>query len=600
MDAREKKALAPNISLMIDQAWSEYADRTVFSYAEPNDPSSWTHVTGAEARNQVNAVAKGLIARGVEPGDRVGIMSRTRIEWTMLDFGIWAAGAVPVPIYDTSSSEQVDWITSDSEIRLLFVESSEHVALAGEVTKGQSPLRDVLCIDHGAVPALVKAGAAVPDSELERRKSLAKLDDLATIMYTSGTTGRPKGVRLTHFNYVRHVKGIQERLPEVLFQEGASTVLFLTLAHSLARLVEVALAASGCAIGFCPDPSQVLPMLESYRPTLILAVPRVFEKVYNGAEQKSIAGGKGGIFRWAAHQAIAYSEALDTPEGPSKGLSIKYKISYALVLSKIYAALGGNASWAISGSAPLGARLSHFFRGLGVTVLEGYGLTETNAASHVNVPTKPKIGTVGPPLPGLEVKIADDGEILMRGDSLFESYHHNPEATAAAMKGGWFYTGDLGVEDEDGYLTITGRKKEIIVTAGGKNVAPAVLEDRLRAHPLVSQCVAVGDGKPFIGALVTLDADAVPGWLKAHGHPEMTIEQARTNEAVLAAIDEGVQRANRAVSRAESIRKIRILSTDFTVLNGYITPSMKVKRAKVLTDFADDIEQLYIDTRSES
>jgi long-chain acyl-CoA synthetase len=585
---------------MIDRAWADYADRTVFSHAEPSDPSTWTHVTGAEAHDEVDAVAKGLIARGVKPGDRIGIMSRTRIEWTILDFAIWAAGAVPVPIYDTSSAEQVDWITSDSEIFLLFVETSEHVALAAKVTKGQSPLRDVECIDHGALPALVKAGTAVSDEELKRRKSLAKHGDLATIMYTSGTTGRPKGVRLTHFNYVRHVTGIQEQLPEVLFQEGASTVLFLTLAHSLARLVEVALAASGVAIGFCPDPTQVLPMLESYKPTLILAVPRVFEKVYNGAEQKSIAGGKGGIFRWAAHQGVAYSQALDTEEGPSKGLTLKYKIAHALVLSKIYAALGGNASWAISGSAPLGPRLSHFFRSLGVTVLEGYGLTETNAASHVNLPRNPKIGTVGPPLPGIEVKIADDGEILMRGDSLFEGYHHNPEATAAAMKRGWFYTGDLGTQDEKGRLTITGRKKEIIVTAGGKNVAPAILEDRLRSHPIVSQCVAVGDGKPFIGALVTLDADALPGWLKAHGHPEMTVEEARTNEAVLAALDEGVQRANRAVSRAESIRKIRVLATDFTVLNGYITPSMKVKRAKVLQDFADDIEELYVDTRAGS
>jgi long-chain acyl-CoA synthetase len=597
MDAREKKALPQNISVMVDQVWGRYADRDMLAYTKPDDPSRWIRVTGAEARERVDAVAKGFIARGVAPGDRVGLMARTRIEWTILDFAIWAAGGIPVPIYDTSSAEQVDWITSDSEIRVLVVETSEHVSLAHTVAKGQSPLTDILCIDHGALDELVKKGVSVPDSELAARRTLAQLDDLATIVYTSGTTGRPKGVRLTNFAYVAHTGAVGRHIPEVLFQEGASTVLFLTLAHSLARLVEVVLTASGVQLGYCPDTAQLLPMLESFRPTLVLAVPRVFEKVYNGAEQKAESGGMGGIFRWSARQSIAYSEALDTPEGPPKALVLRHKIATRLVLHKIYDVLGGNASWAISGSAPLGKRMGHFFRGLGVAVLEGYGLTETNAASHVNVARHAKMGTVGLPIPGIEVKIATDGEIMMRGDSLFESYHHNPEATKAAFQDGWFLTGDIGFEDEDGYLTITGRKKEIIVTAGGKNVAPAILEDRLRAHPLVSQCIAVGDGKPFIGALVTLDAEGVPGWLRTHSQPEMTLAEAATNPAVLAGLDEAVARANHAVSRAESIRKIRILDDDFTVLNGYLTPSMKVKRSKVLKDFADEIEELYVDTR---
>lgn len=600
MDAREKKSYPQNISAMMDEAWTTYAERKLFSHTKPENPTTWIHITGAEMRDEVDAVAKGLIARGVKTADRVGIMARTRVEWSILDFAIWAAGAVSVPVYDTSSEDQVDWIASDSDMHLLFVETSEHLALVRGVAKGQSPLKDLPCIDHGALAELAKAGAAVPDAELARRKAFAKQDDLATIVYTSGTTGRPKGVRLTHFNYLRHVEGIQKHIPEVLFQEGASTVLFLTLAHSLARLVEVVLAASGVGLGYCPDTTQLLPMLESYKPTLILAVPRVFEKVYNGAEQKAAAGGKGGIFRWAASQSIAYSTALDEPGGPSKGLSFKHRLATKLVLHKIYDALGGNASWAVSGSAPLGARMGHFFRGLGIVVLEGYGLTETNAASHVNRASKVKMGTVGPPLPGMEVKIADDGEILMRGDSLFEGYHHNPEATAASMQGGWFLTGDIGTADEEGYLTITGRKKELIVTAGGKNVAPAVLEDRLRAHPLVSQCVAVGDSKPFIGALVTLDEDTLPGWLSSHGHPSMTLRAATTFQPVLDEIDAAVEAANASVSRAESIRKVRILDGDFTVLNGYLTPSMKLKRSKVLADFAGEVEKLYVDTRADA
>ena len=596
MRASEKKSLAKNISIMIDQAWDRHRDKNVMAFTKDEASTEWVYLTGADVQGQVDAVAKGLIAIGVKPGAKVGIMSRTRFEWTVLDFAIWAAGAIPVPIYDTSSADQVDWITSDSDIRVLFVETQELKTLVEEVARGESPLTDIRVIDSGALEELARKGSSISDAELDKRKNLAKPDDLATIMYTSGTTGRPKGVRLSHFNYVRHVAGVQIELHDVLYQEGASTILFLTLAHSLARLVEVVLAATGVVIGFCPDTTKLVPLLGTFKPTLILAVPRVFEKVYNGAEQKAASGGKGGIFRWAAKQSIDYSKALDTG-APSAMLKLRHSLAHKLVLHKILDALGGNATWAISGSAPLGDRMTHFYRGMGLLVLEGYGLTETNAASHVNLPKLAKVGTVGPPLPGIEVKIANDGEILMRGDTLFEGYHHNPEATAEVMKKGWFYTGDIGSEDEDGYLTITGRKKEIIVTAGGKNVAPAILEDRLRGHPLVSQCVAVGDAKPFIGMLVTLDQEALPGWLESHGLPEMTVEEASEHAEVKASLDRAIERTNSAVSRAESVRKYRILLEDFTVLNGFLTPSLKVKRAKVLAAFADDIEALYQDER---
>ena len=583
---------ARNVMALVSASWHLHADKVVLRYTDSED--QWIDVTGAEASAHVAAVAKGLIARGIAPGESVGIMCRTRYEWTILDLAIWSAGAIPVPIYDTASTSQIDWITSDAAVRTIFVESEQHAAMARKVAAdSESPLVAIEVIDKGAIASLISDGTRVSEEELTSRTERPGLDDLATIIYTSGTTGRPKGVRLTHRNFSSQVRGVQEVLPDVLFEEGASTVLFLTLAHSLARLVEVALIASGTVVGFCPDSSKLVQYIGTFKPTLVLAVPRVFEKIYNSAEQKAAAGGKIKIFRWAAKQAIEYSQARDTPSGPSAALRARHAIAYRLVLAKIVAVLGGNARWAISCSAPLGARLGHFYRGLGLTVLEGYGLTETMAASHVNPQGQPRIGTVGKPIPGIEVKIAGDGEILLRGEQLFEGYHHNPDATAASIVDGWFYSGDIGVEDEDGYLTITGRKKEIIVTAGGKNVAPAVLEDRLRGYPLVSQCVVVGDGKPFIGALITVDADALPGWLHGKGLPAMTVGEAAEHSVVRSHIDNAVARANKAVSRAESIRKYAILPHDFTIENGYLTPSLKVKRASVLADYAEQVESLY-------
>ena len=593
MASTESSPYARSIVALVDDRWERNASAVVLRYTDADD--KWIDVTGAEAAAQVAAVAKGLIAKGVKAGDAVGIMARTRYEWTVLDMAIWAAGALPVPIYDTSSASQVDWITSDANIGLLFVETAAHAELARAVAAdSESPLQEIMVIDDGAVDAVAALGTKVSESELQARKDSLTQDTLATIIYTSGTTGRPKGVELNHFHFVRHYVGVTESLEEVLLQPGASTVLFLTLAHSLARLVEVVLLGCGAVIGYCPDSTKLVPYIGSFQPTLILAVPRVFEKVYNSAEQKAADGGKVKIFRWAAKTAIEYSEALDTPSGPGAGLALRHKAADRLVLHKIKAVLGKNATWAISGSAPLGSRLGHFYRGLGLHVLEGYGLTETTAASHVNRPGHVKIGTVGQPLPGMEVKIAEDGEVLLRGDVVFVGYHRNDKSTKEAMTAdGWLATGDVGIQDAAGYLTITGRKKEIIVTAGGKNVAPAVLEDRLRAYPLVSQCVVVGDARPFIGALITLDPEALPGWLKAKGLAEMTIAEAIQDPTVREHVGKAVERANKVVSRAESIRHWELLEDDFTVANGYLTPSLKLKRSAVLHDFAAQIDALY-------
>ncbi|MCR6713231.1 MAG: AMP-dependent synthetase/ligase [Demequina sp.] len=584
-----------NIVALAEGGWVARGPETVFRWHD--DKLEWHDVSGDEAMDMVRRASLGLIAQGVKVGDRVAIMAKTRYEWTIIDLALWSVGAVPVPIYDTSSQDQIDWITSDANVTRIFVETAKHAELARAVALTESPLQHVHVIDEGALDELYRLGAGGDHAEVKRRTESVGLDDLATIIYTSGTTGRPKGVRLNHFHFVHHTRGIQEALPEVLYQEGASTVLFMTLAHVFARLIEIVFLATGVIVGFCPDSSKLVPLLGPFKPTLLVAVPRVFEKVYNGAEQTAAAGGKVKIFRWAAKQSIDYSMALDTPSGPGVALKLRHALAHKLVLHRIMDLLGGQARWAVSGSAPLGARLGHFYRGLGITVLEGYGLTETTAASHVNRPKLSKIGSVGLPLSGTEVKIADDGEVLMRGPIVFESYHHNPEATAEAFEGGWFHSGDVGYEDEDGYLFLTGRKKEIIVTAGGKNVAPAVLEDRLRAYALVSQVVVVGDARPFIGALITLDDEALPGWLKSHSFPPMTVEEAVKSPIILEHLDKAVERANEVVSRAESIRKYELLTDDFTIANGYLTPSLKVKRALVLKDYADTVESLYTDNR---
>ncbi|MFI6683632.1 AMP-dependent synthetase/ligase [Streptomyces sp. NPDC050485] len=555
---------------------------------------AWADVTARQFLAEVRAVAKGLIAVGVEAGDRVALLSRTRYEWVLLDFAIWSAGAVTVPVYETSSPEQIQWILGDSGATLALVESEAHQASVAAVQGGLPALKDIWQIEADAVARLTATGADVSDELLDARMSSAHADDPATIVYTSGTTGRPKGCVLTHRAFFAECGNVVERL-KPLFRTGeCSVLLFLPAAHVFGRLVEVASVMAPIKLGCVPDIKNLTDELASFRPTLILGVPRVFEKVYNSARAKAQADGKGKIFDKAAHTAIAYSKALSTDAGPSVGLKVKHKVFDKLVFSKLRAVLGGRGEYAISGGAPLGERLGHFFRGIGFTVLEGYGLTESCAATAFNPWDRPKIGTVGQPLPGSVVRIADDGEVLLHGEHLFSGYWNNEVATAEALADGWFHTGDIGTLDEDGYLAITGRKKEIIVTAGGKNVAPAVIEDRIRAHALVAECMVVGDGRPFVGALVTLDEEFLGRWAEEHGKPAgATAASLRDDAELLAEVQRAVDDGNAAVSKAESVRKFRVLGAQFTEEAGHITPSLKLKRNVVAKDFADEIEAIY-------
>jgi len=552
----------------------------------------WQDVTAAEFAQDVEQVARGLVAAGVEPGDRVALMSKTRYEWTLVDFAIWTVGAVTVPIYETSSAEQVAWILADSGAVACVVETPEHAQAVSSVRGELSQLRDVWQIDAGGLDDVVAAGAEVGPAVLEERRRRTGPEDLATLIYTSGTTGRPKGCELTHKNFMALSDNAVARLNEVVSTDGASTLLFLPLAHVFARLVQVLAVTAGARLGHSSNLRHLAEDLSTFQPTFLLAVPRVFEKIYNSAEAKAEAEGKGRIFSAAADTAIAWSRALDAGS-VSLGLRVRHVVFDRLVYRKVRAAMGGRMQYCVSGGAPLGERLGHFFRGAGIIVLEGYGLTETTAPSTVNTPDKIKIGTVGPPLPGVSVRISDAGEVHIKGPHVLRGYWKNPQATAEALTDGWFHTGDLGALDDDGFLRITGRTKEILVTAGGKNVAPAVLEDRIRAHPLVSQCIVVGDQKPYISALVTLDEDMLPTWLSSHGQPPMSVEQAAQDEGVRGEVQRAVDDANRAVSKAESVRRFRILPIDFTEDDGYLTPSLKIKRSVVLKDFADDVDALY-------
>ncbi|MDR0481825.1 MAG: AMP-binding protein [Cellulomonadaceae bacterium] len=542
----------------------------------------------------VMALAKGFIAYGINPGDRVAIMSHTRYEWTQIDYALWAVGAVPVPVYETSAPDQVEYILNNAGARLILVENQRNEDTINQVRDNVPSLTDVLVIDKGCVFTLSDAGRDVTDEQVRERSEAVVGSDLATIIYTSGSTGRPKGVELTHGNFVHVTENARAWLPEVLEDPGTRTILFLPLAHVFARLIEVAVISSAhCVLGHTASVRYLVEDLNHFKPSFLLAVPRVFEKVYNTAAQKASSSAlTKNIFHWADRAAKGTSHDLET--GKSRlHVKLAYTVADKLVLSKIRASMGGNVKFAISGGAPLGTRLGHFYRGLGVTVLEGYGLTETCAPSCVNTPSRVGIGTVGEPLPGTQVRIDSDGEILLHGPHLFRGYHDQPELTAEVLTDGWFHTGDIGMLDDEGRLKITGRKKELIVTAGGKNVAPAILEDRLRSHPLVSQVVVVGDQRPFIGALVTLDTEMLPGWLATHDLPPMSVDEARENPVVLDRLQKAVDRANRVVSRAESIRKFTVLHSDFTERNGYLTPSMKVKRHLVLKDFSDVVDDLY-------
>ncbi len=560
----------------------------------------WTDVTAEQFRDQVVAIAKGLIAAGIQTGDRVALMSHTRYEWTLIDYAIWSAGAVTVPVYETSSAEQAEWILSDSGARAAFVETADFERLIGEFRDRVPALEHVWVIEPGqgaSVDSLIESGAEVGKEAIGERASAVSASDLASIIYTSGTTGRPKGCELTHENLLSNVRNaVAGPLSFVLSAENPGTLLFLPLAHVFARIIQVAYIESGLTLGHCGDLNALLPALASFRPTFILAVPRVFEKVYNSAEQRAIGEKKGGIFDRAARTAIAYSQALDSPGGrPGAGLRAQHALFDRLVYGKLRAALGGRVAYAVSGGAALTERLSHFFRGIGITVLEGYGLTETTAAGTVNQPDRNKIGTVGQPLPGVSIKIAEDGEILIKGPNVFPGYWHNEAATKEVFtEDGWFRSGDIGELDDEGFLQITGRKKELIVTSGGKNVSPAVLEDRLRSHALISQCMVVGDGRAYVAALVTLDAEVLGPWKERHGKPaDATIASLRDDPDLVAEMQAAVDDANKAVSRAESIRKFRILDGDFTQEAGQLTVKMGIRRSVLAKDFASDIEALY-------
>jgi long-chain acyl-CoA synthetase len=553
----------------------------------------WEDVTYKEFGAQVAAVAKGLVASGVGAGDRVALQAKTRYEWTVCDFAIWTAGAVTVPVYETSSVDQVAWILSDSGARAAIVEREDHASTMESVRDQAPDLGPIWVIEDDVIGTLSSAGSSVPDGELDERRKTLGADSIATIIYTSGTTGRPKGCELTHGNFLFEIYNGMSLLGNFLKVEG-SLLLFIPLAHVLARVLQVGALKTRTILGHTPDVKNLVEDLGAFQPTFVLAVPRVFEKVYNQAKATADSGGKGKIFDRAAQVAIDWSKAQDTG-GPGLALRAQHAVFDKLVYTRLRAALGGHCIGAVSGGAPLGERLGHFFRGAGVVVYEGYGLTETTAAAAVNHEDALKIGTVGRPLPGVEAAVADDGEVLIRGGIVMRGYWKNEQATKEAVDSeGWFHTGDLGELDDDGFLRITGRKKEILVTAGGKNVAPAVLEDRLRAHALVSQCIVVGDGRPFIGALITLDEEALPGWLEQKGKPADTpVEKLRDDEDLTAEIEAAVADANKAVSHAEAIKKYRILTTDFTEENGMLTPSLKLKRAVVLKEFGDEVEALY-------
>ncbi|WP_280463738.1 AMP-dependent synthetase/ligase [Nocardia carnea] len=559
----------------------------------PDGRGGWRDVRAEEFAQSVTDVAKGLIASGVERGDRVAIMAATRYEWALLDYAIWAAGGCTVAIYDSSSAEQARWILQDSATALLIVENDKHRGVIAEIDPGELPqLRETLQIDSGALDTLIGRGAELDDQAVHDRRAQVTAASPATLIYTSGTTGRPKGVMLTHANLWAESRSDRIALASFL-SPGKKTLMFLPLAHVFARAVGLAAFDAKVTVAHTSDWSTLVAQFAEHRPDFVLSVPRVFEKVYNAAKQKAHDEGKGAIFDAAAATAIAYSEALEKGK-PGLRLRLQRALFDKLVYGKLRAALGGNCQAAVSGGGPLGARLGHFFRGIGVTIYEGYGLTETTAAITVNTPEHIRVGSVGRPIEGHAAKIAEDGELLLRGSVVFDGYWGNDEATADAFEDGWFKTGDLGAIDADGFVTITGRKKEIIVTAGGKNVSPAVLEDSLRAHPLISQVMVVGDGKPFIGALITLDPEALPGWKERNNvAADVDITRLVNNPMLITEVETAVADTNKKVSKAEQIKKINILTVDWTQETGELTPKMSLKRSVVMKQYADEVDKIY-------
>ncbi|MFJ4285911.1 AMP-dependent synthetase/ligase [Paenarthrobacter nicotinovorans] len=571
-----------------------------------NTANGWLNVSAARFLADVTALAKGLIAGGLNPGDPVAVLSHSSFEWTLVDFAIWMAGGVTVPIYETSSAGQIEWILADSGARRIFVEDAAKAQLVHSVVDqsallGEDPIAIIRMEHDGDAPNLTSVsavGIGVMDAELERQRSAAKLADVASIVYTSGTTGKPKGCEITHGNFVLVARNVIPFLPELLMQPGARTLMFLPLAHVLARAVQVVCLTAGITLGHSAGASGLMADLGSFKPTFLLAVPRIFEKVYAGASHKAAMSGKAGLFAAASATAVEYSTAVDLASrgkgvGPGWLLRTKHSAFNKLLYPKVREIFGDNVGYTVSGASPLSLRDNHFFHGAGVPVLEGYGLTETTAPCTVNTPSMSRIGTVGIPLPGTTIRVAEDGEVLVKGIGVFKGYHGNEEATEAAFVDGFFRTGDLGELDSDGFLTITGRKKDLLVTAGGKNVAPAPLEEKLREHPLVGQAVVVGDGRPFVAALISLDPEGLADWCTENKYSALSLEEAAHDERVRAAVQSAVDEANKLVSAAESIRKFAFITAELSVESGHLTPSLKLKRSAVVADFSSTVEKLY-------
>ncbi|WP_405908495.1 MULTISPECIES: AMP-dependent synthetase/ligase [unclassified Streptomyces] len=565
---------------------------------------TWHPVTAAAFAREVTATAKGLIAAGLEPGGRVAVMSRTRYEWTVLDFAIWAAGGQSVPVYATSSAEQVEWIVRDSGAHFVIVETPENAATVATGTARHPELPRVWQLDANALAELATLGRDIPDEEVVKRRAALTPDTIATLCYTSGTTGRPKGCVLTHANLHAEAANTVELLHPIFKEvtgQTASTLLFLPLAHIMGRTLQIACLMARIEVGHCPSikPDELRPALRKFRPTFLVGVPYLFEKIHNTGRATAEKIGRGASFDRAHRIGVRFGEAylnkfLETGKGPGPGLYAAWALYDLLVYRRIRKELGGRARYAISGGSPLDRDLNLFFYAAGIIVYEGYGLTETTAAATIVPPLRPRPGTVGLPVPGTAIRIADDGEVLIKGGVVFGAYWNNPAATDAVLRRDWFATGDLGALDEDGYLTITGRKKDILVTSGGKNVSPAVLEDRLRSRPPVGQCIVVGDNRPYIAALITLDPEAVAHWLAVRQLPADTALSALTDDPRMRAdVQRAVDHANDAVSRAESIRRFTLVAGEFTEDNGLLTPSLKVKRHAVTAAYADEIEALY-------
>lgn len=593
-------------SNVTDLLLEQHAKDPVHALYARKGPAGWADVSAQQFLDQVRALAKGLIAGGITPGDTVAVLSGTRYEWTVVDFAIWFAGGVPVPIYETSSASQIEWILNDSGARRIFAENEAKTGLVRQVLDNSGVLGDtvlpVVRMDYdGAAPnlaSLAAAGGGVSDAELERHRSAAGLADVASLVYTSGTTGRAKGCEITHGNFALVARNIVPFLPEILMQPRTRTLMFLPLAHVLARAVQVICLAAGTTVGHTASAKELLADLASFQPTFLLVVPRIFEKVYAGAAHKAALAGKDRLFGAAAAVAIDYSRALDAAArgngtGPGRMTRAKHALFDRVLYPKLRQAFGGRLGYTVSGASPLSAHDAHFFRGAGVPVLEGYGLTETTAPCTANTPTRTKVGTVGIPVPGTTIRVAGDGEILVKGIGVFKGYHNDAEANAEAFVDGFFRTGDLGSLDAEGFLTVTGRKKDLLVTAGGKNVAPGPLEEKIREHELVLQAVVIGDGRPFVSALINLDPEGLENWCAVRRLDPLSPAEARSSELVRTALQRAVDNANALVSKAESIRSFVVLDADFTVESGHLTPSLKLKRAVVVRDFEAEIERIY-------